>query len=118
MNVLSLREIHRWSSYRITSVLWGHYRPNNISKSGLLSFVKRTNNRGTVQDRPRSGRPKSKRTLVNITDTSDRHLNTQNPGQRATAEKLNISQSSVKYILKHDLQLKPYHKTRTPRIEM
>ncbi|CAF1331480.1 unnamed protein product [Rotaria sordida] len=116
MNVLSLREIYGWSANKITTELWTSYKPNNISRSGLLSFVKRTIKRGTVQDRPRSGRPKSKRTLLNIAKARKRHLNVQNPGQRATAEKLNMSRPPVQYILKHDLKLKPYHKTRASRI--
>lgn len=116
MNVLSLREIYGWSANKITTELWTSYKPNNITKSGLLSFVKRTIKRGTIEDRSRSGRPRSKRTLLNIRKTRQRHLNVQNPGQRATANKLNMSQSSVQYILKNDLSLRPYHKTRASRI--
>jgi hypothetical protein len=116
MHVLSLREIHGWSANKITSELWNRYQPNDINKSGLLSFVKRTIKRGTVQDLLRSGKPRSKRTKSNIRKTRQRHLNKQNPGQRATANKLNISKSSVQRILKEDLKLKPYHKTRTSRI--
>jgi AraC-like DNA-binding protein len=116
VHVLSLREIYGWSANEITSELWKRYQPNDISKVGLLSFVKRTIKRGTVQDLPRSGRPKSKRTKSNIRKTREKHLNKQNPGQRVTANKLNISKSSVQRILKEDLKLKPYHKTRTSRI--
>jgi len=49
MNVLSLRKTLGWSAYKITSQLWDCYKPNDISKEGLLSFVKRTIKRGTVQ---------------------------------------------------------------------
>ena len=116
VHVLSLREIHGWSANRIASELWNHYQPIDISKSGLISFVKRTIKRGSVQDLPRSGRPRSTRTEANIRETRQRHLHKQNPGQRATAGKLNISKSSVQRILKEDLKLIPYHKVRTSRI--
>jgi hypothetical protein len=116
VHVLSLREMKGYSTNKITSKLWNRYQPNDISKSGLLSFVKRTIKRGTVQDLPRSGRPRSKRTKSNIRKTRQRHLNRQNPGQRATADKLNTSKSSIQRILKEDLKLKPYHRTRTSRI--
>ena len=46
MDVLSLRRTLGWSAYKITSQLWDHYKPNDISKEGLLSFVKRTIERG------------------------------------------------------------------------
>jgi len=108
MDVLSLRRTLGWSAYKITSQLWDHYKPNDISKEGLLSFVKRTIEPGTVQDIDRPGRPRAARTTSNIREVSARHLNKSNPGQISTAEHLNISQSSVQRILNHDLNLKPY----------
>lgn len=115
MDVLSLRRTLGWSAYKITSRLWDRYKPNDISKEGLLSFVRRTIKRGTVQNIVRSGRPRAARTTLNIREVSARHRNKPNPGQRSTAQHLNISQSSVQWILKQDLNLKPYHKTRTSR---
>ena len=111
VHILSLREICGWSANKIPSERWNPYQLNDISKSGLLSFVKRTTKRDTVQDLSRSGRSRSKKTKLNIRKTRQRHLNKQNPGQRATTDKLNTSNSSVQKILKEDLKLKSYHKT-------
>ena len=55
MNVLSLRRTLGWSAHKITLHLWDRYKPNDISKEGLLSFVKKTIERGTVQDTVRFG---------------------------------------------------------------
>ena len=99
MNVLSLRKTQGRSAYRIASELWDFYMPNDISREGLLSFVKRTIKRGTVQDTVRSGRPRTARPTSNIREVRDLHLNKQNPGQRSTAQQLRISRSTVQRIL-------------------
>lgn len=41
MHVLSLREIYGWSANKITQVLQNRYQTNDISQSGILSFVKK-----------------------------------------------------------------------------
>ena len=79
-------------------------------------MVTRTIERGAVQDIVRFGGPRTARKTSNIREVSARHLNKPNPGQRSTALHLNISRSSVQRILKQDLNLMPYHKTRTSRV--
>ncbi|CAF3966514.1 unnamed protein product [Rotaria sp. Silwood1] len=95
VDVLSLRRSQGWSTNRITAELWNFYPPTDITKKGLLSFVKRTIKRGIIQDVARIGRPRTARTMLNIEETRERHQNKQNPGQRATAKKLRIGKTSV-----------------------
>lgn len=78
----------------------------------LKIVIKRYNETGTVNDRPRSGRPKSATTKSTVKKVKKR-IN-RNPRRSATqmAKDMEISRGSMSSILKNDLGLKPYKRQK------
>lgn len=79
-----------------------------IDRWFVYRTIKRYNETGSVNDRPRSGRPKSATTKKIVKKVRERIR--QNPRRSANemAKDMKISQSSMKRILDKDLGLKPY----------
>jgi transposase len=84
----------------------------DISRDLVARTVKRLNETGTTQDRPRSGRPRSVRTpaLVNKVYHRLRRNPQQSPNKLAT--KLKTSRTTMRRIIKDDLGLRPYKKRK------
>lgn len=115
--ILTWHEKKRWGYRKITKKLWQDYQPDGISYNGLLLLSKRTIKRGTLEDKPRTGRPKTARTVTNIEQIKQRHLHQKrNPGQRSTAANLGISLATVHRAMKKDLHIKPFHKFKTSKM--
>lgn len=84
----------------------------NINRKFVYRTIKRWNETGSVNDRPKSGRPKSatsKNTVKKVKKRVDR-----NPRRsaREMAKEMSISTESMNRILKKDLGLKPYKRQK------
>ena len=87
-----------------------------IDRWFVYRTIKRYNETGSVNDRPRSGRPKSatsKKIVKNVRDRIRR-----NPGRSANemAKEMNVSSSSMQRLLKNDLGLKPYKQQKMHKL--
>ena len=70
---------------------------------------------GTMEDRDRSGRPRSARTPVKIKALRERIRRNPKRSLRKTAKDMNISHESVRTIVEQDLKMSPY-KIRTRQL--
>ena len=89
------------------------YPNRNWKKSTVIRFLKKLRETGSAERRPGSGRPKCARTQENIEAVEDLVLSQEGrPGtscsQRQVAKRTGISRSSVRRIIKKDLQLKVF----------
>ncbi|CAF1544114.1 unnamed protein product, partial [Rotaria sp. Silwood1] len=102
---------------RIARRIWEIHELDELSYDGLLSLSKRTLSRGTLEDRPRVGRPRTVRSIENIEQIKQKHFHQhRNPGQRSTAIDLGMALSSVNCAIKIDLKLKPFHKFKSTKM--
>jgi len=115
--ILHLLEKNQWGYKRIATNIWRNHDVDGLTYSGLLSLCKRTISRGTLEDKPRSGRKKTARSNENIEQINQRHYHqAQNPGQRSTENRLEISLASVNRSIKTDLKLKPFRKFKSTKL--
>ena len=90
--------------------------PPNLRSSALFSFIKRTLKRGTVEDAPRSGRPRTARTARKIGQIRRIFKNKKSKGLRFAGHKLNISHESVRRALIYDLCYRPWKQFKCSKI--
>ncbi len=115
--ILHLLEKNQWRYKRIATNIWRNYDVDGLTYSGLLSLCKRTISGGTLEDKPRSGRKKTARSNENIEQINQRHYHeAQNPGQRSTANRLEIFLANVNCGIKTDLKLKPFRKFKSTKL--
>ncbi|CAF4949302.1 unnamed protein product, partial [Rotaria sp. Silwood1] len=115
--ILHLREKYNCGYRRIARRIWEIHELDELSYDGLLSLSKRTLSRGTLEDRPRVGRPRTVRSIENIEQIKQKHFHQhRNPGQRSTAIDLGMALSSVNCAIKIDLKLKPFHKFKSTKM--
>ncbi|CAF3991926.1 unnamed protein product [Rotaria sp. Silwood1] len=115
--ILHLLEKYQWGYKRIATNIWKNHDIDGLSYTGLLSLCKRTISRGTLEDKPRSGRKKTARSVENIEQINQRHYHqARNPGQRSTAIRLEMSLASVNRAIKTDLKIKPFRKFKSTKL--
>lgn len=88
---------------------------------GLGTLLKTIDKTGSIRRKAGSGRPKTARNENNINEVSERILSQEGqPGSHETpaqiSKSLGISKSSIKRIIKKDLNLRPYKKIRGQKL--
>ena len=84
-------------------------------KSTVCDTILRFQELGTMEDRDRSGRPRSARTPAKIKALRERIRRNPKRSLRKTAKDMNISHESVRTIVEQDLKMSPY-KIRTRQL--
>lgn len=79
-----------------------------VAKSTVYHVVNRFKELGTSEDRPRSGRPRTARTKKVIKAVRERVRRNPKRSARQMAKDMNVSVTSMRTIVKNDLQLSPY----------
>lgn len=120
--ILTLRDLHRkWSAIDIANELMNSDCPPSQTRFNLLRYIDYTLERGTVQARRRSGRPRTTRTPEFISLVQNNMENKFGTSIRKTndllkSEELNSSYGSVQRALKDDIELKPWKLARSQKI--
>lgn len=83
---------------------------HQVHRSLVYRTLKRIEETGTVEDRARSGRPRSARTKRMRECVRARVTRNPAQSQRKLSSKLGTSRSNIQRILREDLRLKPYKK--------
>ena len=84
-------------------------------KSTVRDTILRFQELGTMEDRDRSGRPRSAHTPAKIKALRERIRRNPKRSLRKTAKDMNISHESVRTIVEQDLKMSPY-KIRTRQL--
>ena len=84
----------------------------NISKMKVYRTVKRLRETGSIEDRKRSGRPRSVRTTQLISKVRSRYWRKSQQSVNKMAHQLKISRSSLNRVVKEELGLRPYKKRK------
>ena len=79
-----------------------------MSERTVQKIIKRYRDTGSVDDKPRSGRPKSACSSKNIKNIKDKIRRNPNRSMRQMAKEHKISKGSVRNIVKNNLKLHPY----------
>lgn len=87
-----------------------HFRHlNNAPSTRLIAkWVEKFEETGSTLDKPKSGRPRSSRTVQNVDSVAESILDDPNLSIRKRAVALNVHRSSLCRILHQDLKLHPY----------
>ena len=87
-----------------------------VAKSTVYNVVKIFKELGTSEDRPRSGRPRTTRTKKVIEAVQERVRRNPKRSARQMAKDINVSVTSMRTIVKNDIQLSLY-KIRKKNLE-
>lgn len=121
-HILSLHELHRsWSASDIADELQNSDCPPLQTRRALVRFVNYTINRGTVESRKRSGRPRATRTTEYVSIIESNVENQRRKSIRKTnsmlkSQHLKSSYGSVQRALKEDAHLRPWKSARAQKI--
>lgn len=85
---------------------------HGIKRDFVYRTIRRLRETGTVKDRPRSGRPRSARTKNRIKRIREKIRRIPERSARKMAKDENISEKSMRRILRDDLGLRPYRKRK------
>lgn len=83
-----------------------------VTPKFVTRTIKRFLETGSLQDRVRSGRPRSVRTSAMVKAVRERVRRNPQRSQRKLAGQLGISRRSVQRVLKNDLRLRPYKRCK------
>ena len=87
-------------------------KEHKINRQLVWHTVKRFQETGTIKDRSQSGRPTSKRSLEAIKRTREKIRRNPNCSIRKMAKEEKMSATTMAKIVKKDLKLKIYWKTK------
>lgn len=79
-----------------------------VAKSTVYHVVNRFKELGTSEDRPRSGRPRTARTKKVVNAVRERMRRNPKRSIRKLAKDMNVSNTSMRTIVRKDLRLSPY----------
>lgn len=120
--ILSLHELHNsWSASDIADELQNSDCPPVQTRHALVRYVNYTINRGTVESRKRSGRPRATRTAQFVSTVKSNVENQRRKSIRKTnstvkRQHLKSSYGSVRRALKEDAHLRPWKIARAQKI--
>ena len=83
-----------------------------INKWFVYLTINRWNETGSVNDRPRSGRPKSATSKNTVKKVRERIRRNPRRSANEMAKEMEVSSSSMQRILENDLGLKPYKRQK------
>ncbi len=116
--ILSIKELNpSWKAENIAHFMLSSENPPKIARNVLRRLISRTIQRNGVNDKPRSGRPRTTRTKGFIKKVSGMMKGKRKKSIRGTAaklarRKLKSSPSSVYRALTQDLKLKPWKRRK------
>lgn len=87
-------------------------RKTGVSESFVKYTIKRLRETGSIKNRPKSGRPRSARTKKLIKAVRERIRRNPERSARKLAADFQVSNTTMRRVLKNDLQLKPYKKRK------
>jgi hypothetical protein len=120
--ILTLHDLHRkWSSSNIADELQNSDCPPLQTRHALVRYINYTINRGTINPRRRSGRPRTTRTkkfisLVKCNVENKRRKSIRKTDRLLKSKQLKSSYGSVQRALKNDIKIKPWKITRAQKI--
>lgn len=91
-------------------------KPLNITKKFIYRTIKRYNDIGLVDDRPRSGRPRQTRTPAAIKAVAERIRRNPLRKQKIMAREMKIPPRTMSRIIKQDLKLGAYRRSTGQRL--
>lgn len=91
-------------------------KPLNITKKFNYRTIKRYNDMGLVDDRPRSGRPRQTRTPAVIEAVAERIRRNPLRKQKIMAREIKIPPRTMSRIIKQDLNLGAYRRSTGQRL--
>ena len=101
-NAILQLHLHGKTNSEICKVL----KSGNVTRCLVYRTVKRYKDTGTVEDRPRSGRPRDKRTPRMLKALKNRIKRNPRRCQKKLALQMNVSRQTMQRALKKDLKLK------------
>ncbi len=119
--VLSIHGLNpSWKAARIAEFMLKSENPPKKKRDVLRKFISRTIERGTVEDKPRTGRPRQVRNKAFVRSVKRLVKGKKGKSIRGTAAKLknrgvNCSRQSVWNALRKDLKLKPWKRRKSQR---
>ena len=117
-HILCVKDMNpAWGAKKIRTFLKSQQVKPNMSDSTLLTIIKRTLRKGHVEDKPRSGRPRSVRTPTFIKKVKRKFNKKKTPGLAKVAKKENCCVETLRKTLREDLNLKPLHRQKSSAVK-